>query len=151
VTLINDNVGKVPASQMPKLQRLARLAGYRFVLREVSHPDHIRPGETLKVAMKWSNVGVGKLYRRYVLALYLLNPAGDTVCRQLQSDLDPTKWLPGDITAIGSLQVPTALRAGPYTLGAALIDPTTERPAIRLACDAAHVDRLYRLTDVNVK
>ena len=42
VTFINDNVGRVPADQMPKLQKLARVAGYRFVLREVSCPGQRR-------------------------------------------------------------------------------------------------------------
>jgi len=37
------------------------------------------------------------------------------------------------------------------SLGVALIDPATDKPAIRLASDAAQVDRLYRLTDVTVK
>jgi hypothetical protein len=136
---------------MPKLQRLGRLAGYRFVLREVSHPDGVKPGETLNVAMKWSNVGVGKLYRRYPLALYLLDPAGSIACRQVQAEVDSTRWLPGDIAVTGSLQVPATLRAGQYTLGVALIDPATEKPAIRLASDPAQVDRIYRLSDVTVK
>jgi hypothetical protein len=136
---------------MPKLQRLARVAGYRFVLREVSHPDRVQPKETLRVAMKWSNVGVGKLYRRYGLALYLLDPSGGVACRQIQAEIDPTGWLPGDFSVTGSLNVPPTLRAGRYTLGAALIDPTTDKPAIRLACDAAQVERLYRLSELSVK
>ncbi len=39
VTFINDNVGKVPTDQMPKLEQMVRRAGYRFVLREISHPE----------------------------------------------------------------------------------------------------------------
>jgi hypothetical protein len=150
VTFINDNVGRVPSEQMPKLQQLARLAGYRFVLREVSHPSHVTPRKTLTVNMKWSNVGVGKLHRRYLLALYLLDAKGTVVCRQIQTDLDPSRWLPGDVGVIGSLHVPDTAGAGQYTLGVAIVDPTTEKPALHLAIDAPHVDRRYRLTDVSV-
>ncbi len=57
VTFVNDNVGKVPSEQMPKLEQLVRRAGYRFVLREISHPESLARGETLTVNMKWSNVG----------------------------------------------------------------------------------------------
>jgi hypothetical protein len=151
VTLINDNVGKVPAEQMPKLERLARLAGYRFVLREVAHSRVARRGETLNIRMKWSNVGVGKLYRRYPLALYLLDSTGAVACREIQGQVDPTRWLPGEFTVAGLLKVPASLSPGRYTLGMALVDPATEKPAIRLASDAAQIDRLYRLTSVNVE
>ena len=37
VTLINDNIGRVPPEAMPQLEKLARLAGARFVLRELAH------------------------------------------------------------------------------------------------------------------
>jgi hypothetical protein len=151
VTLINDNVGKVPAEQMPKLEQIGRRAGYRFVLRELSHPDTAAPGQTLAVRMKWSNVGVGKLYRRYPLVLYLLDSKDAIVCRQAQADVDPTSWLPGDQTVAVSLRVPVDLQAGQYTLGLALADPAREKPAIRLAIDAPQTDRLYRLSSVRAK
>jgi hypothetical protein len=151
VTLINDNVGKVPPDQMPKLERIARRAGYRFVLREVSHPDRLARGETLTVNMKWSNTGVGKLYRRYPLVLYLLDSTGAVVCQQGQAEIDPTAWLPGDQAIAVTLRLPGGLQAGQYTLGLALVDPTSKKPAIRLAIDAPQTDRLYRVSAVRVK
>lgn len=151
VTFINDNVGKVPADQMPKLQQLARLAGYRFVLREVSHPGRVETGKALTVDMKWSNVGVGKLYRRHSLVLYLLDPNGTIVCHNVQSHVDPTAWLPGDVTVKASLAVPTTVHAGQYTVGVALVNPDSDKPAICLACTAPHTNRLYRLTQVVVE
>lgn len=151
VTFINDNVGKVPPEQMPKLEQLARRAGYRFVLRELSHPEHVARGETLTVAMNWSNVGVGKLYRRYVLELYLLDSAGAIVHQQPQSEIDVTSWLPGDRSVAGALRLPATLPSGQYTLGLALVDPASEKPAIRLAIDAPHTDRRYRVGAVRVQ
>ena len=151
VTLVNDNVGKVPPDQMPKLERIGRRAGYRFVLREVSHPDSLALGESLTVNMKWSNVGVGNLYRRYLLVLYLLDAKGEIACRQVQAEVDPTGWLPGDRSITASLRVPANLPAGQYALGLALVDPVNEKPAIRLAIDAPQTDRLYRVSAVRVK
>ena len=150
VTFINDNVGKVPPDQMPKLKQIGRRAGYRFVLRKVSHPDSVAPGEVLPVTLKWSNVGVGKLYRRYPLVLYLLDSKGAIVCQQTQADINPADWLPGDHSSTGTLRLPASLPAGQYTLGLALVDPASEKPAIRLAIDAPQTDRLYRLTSVRV-
>ena len=151
VTFINDNLGRVPSQQMPKLQQLARLAGYRFVLREISHPSHVAPGETLTVKMKWSNVGVGKLYQRYPLALYLLDLHGAVACRQVQADVDPRLWLSGDVGVTGSFHVPATIRPGRYMLGLAIVDPTTGNPAVHLAIDAPSTDRLYRLSEVSVQ
>jgi hypothetical protein len=151
VTYINDNVGRVPAEQMPKLEKLARLAGYRFVLREVSCPQRAARGKTLSVAMKWSNVGVGKLYRRYPLVLCLLDAQGAVVCREAQDRVDVSGWLPGDVRVKGSLRLPKTLPAGHYTLGLALVDPATEKPAIRIASDIPQTDRLYRMTPIAVR
>ena len=41
--------------------------------------------------------------------------------------------------------------SGHYCSPNATYDPTTERPALHLAIDAPHVDRLYRLTEVSVE
>ena len=150
VTLINDNVGRVPSEQMPKLEQLARLAGYRFVLREVSHPSGAVAGKTLAVKMKWSNVGVGKLYRRYPLALYLLDTKGTVVCRHIQPDSDPTQWLPGDTSMTGLLPIPDSVGPGRYTLAVALVDAATKQPAVGLAIDAPHRNRVYQLTEIAV-
>ena len=150
VTLINDNVGRVPSEQMPKLEQLARLAGYRFVLREVSHPSGAVAGKKLAVKMKWSNVGVGKLYRRYPLALYLLDTKGTVVCCHIQPDSDPTQWLPGDTSMTGLLPVPDSVGPGRYTLAVALVDAATKQPAVGLAIDAPHRNRVYQLTEIAV-
>ena len=46
VTVINDNIGKVPDEQMPKILKLAKLAGARLVLKEISHDAMIKEGKT---------------------------------------------------------------------------------------------------------
>jgi hypothetical protein len=150
-TFINDNVGQVPPEQMPKLEAIGRRAGYRFALREISHPDSTTAGEALAVNMKWSNVGVGKLYRRYDLVLYLLDSTGNAVCQQTQTEADPTGWLPGDHSVAATLRLPADLTPGSYTLGVALVGSDTKKPAIHLAIDAPHTDRLYRVSTVQVK
>ncbi|MEI8319641.1 MAG: hypothetical protein WCH79_16985, partial [Planctomycetia bacterium] len=58
-----DNICRVPAEAMPQLEKLARMAGYRFVLRENTPEKSVGQGSSLTVKMKWANVGVAKLYR----------------------------------------------------------------------------------------
>ncbi len=149
VTLINDNVGRVPDEERHQLERLARLAGYRFVLREVSHPARASRGTRLEIRMKWSHVGVGRLYRPHALTLYLLD-AGGKPAHQAKSAANPCRWLPGDHMAVERIEMPRSIAPGIYSVGLALVDPVSGLPAIRLACDAPHAERLYTIGQVKV-
>jgi len=151
VTYINDNIGQLPPDQLAKLQQLGNVAGYRLVLREISHEEKIARGGTLNVAMKWANVGVGKLYRRHPLVICLIDANGAVACQQEQCEIDTTQWLPGKAEVTATLQIPATLKPGLYTLGVALIDPDTQTPAIRLAIDAPQTERLYRVGELRVE
>jgi len=80
-TIINDNVGEVPENAFPQLQKLARLAGARFVLRELAHQSSVKAGGNLVLKMKLTNVG--------------LNIRGQSVCTT-DAKADPRDWLPGE-------------------------------------------------------
>ncbi|HUT95148.1 MAG TPA: DUF4832 domain-containing protein [Thermoguttaceae bacterium] len=150
-TYINDNLGPVPDEELPKLHELARRSGYRFVLREVSHAATVSPGGGLAVEMKWSNVGVGKLYRRHPLVLYLVDADGNLVAGQEQPHVDPTTWLPGDHDVAGRIDVPESVTPGKYTLAVALLDPDTQKPAIRLPIDAPQQNRVHHVSRVSLQ
>jgi hypothetical protein len=150
VTFINDNVGRVPDAERPQLEKLARLAGYRFVLREASHAAKAARGTRLEVRMKWSNVGVARLYRPHPLTLFLLDAGGKEVHR-VKAAADPGQWLPGDHAVTEKLEVPRSINPGTYTVGLALVEASTGQPAIQLGCDASHADRLYTLGSVRVE
>jgi len=147
VTLINDNVGRVPPEAMPPLEKLARLAGYRFVLRELANEKSVKAGATLNLQMKWANAGVGKLYRPYVVRLFLLDGAGQPVCTT-DVKADPCDWLPGEHNFTEPIPVPATLKAGEYTLAVALVDPTGRRRPLRLAMDAPQKEGRYAVSKV---
>lgn len=148
VTFINDNIGQVPDTDMPLMADLARRAGYRFVLSELSHALRVRRGATLTLGMRWSNVGVGKLYREYPIELFLLDEQGEVVHR-VRATADPRRWLPGEHEVQERIAIPAKLRPGSYVLGLALTD-REGKPAIRLAIDAPERELVYRLSRVNV-
>lgn len=150
VTLINDNVGRVPPEARPQLEKLARLAGARFVLREVAHETTVRPGQALTLRMKWANVGVGKLQHPYALRLFLLGPAGQPVL-SADAKADPRAWLPGAHDLSEPLAVPPALKAGEYAVAVALVDPTGRRAPFRLAMEATEHEGRYELSKVKVE
>lgn len=149
VTLINDNFGRFPPEALPQLNKLARLAGYRFVLLELTHPATVKRGADIGLKMKWANVGVGKLYRPFKLHLSLLDAAGLPVVN-FEAKADPRDWLPGERDLVASIPLPAAVKPGSYTLAVALMDPTGQRPPLRLAMDAPEQDGRYTVTKVKV-
>jgi len=150
VTLINDNVGRVPREAMPQLERLARLAGARIVLRELTHEKTVKRGDSLKLQMVWENVGVGKLYRPYVLRISLLNGQGRPAF-VADAKADPRQWLPGEHNCAESLPLPATLPVGEYTVAVALVIPTGQFPPFRLAMDAPEKDGRYEVSKVKVE
>ncbi len=150
VTLINDNIGRVPPEAMAQLEKLARLAGARFVLREVAHEKTVKRGAPLDLQMTWANVGVGRLDHHYTLRFFLLDAAGEPVFKG-DSKADPRTWLPGEQHLAESLLLPPTLKTGEYRLAVALVDPGGQRRPFRLAIDAPeHLGR-YELSKVDVQ
>jgi hypothetical protein len=150
VSMINDNIGRVPPEAMPQLEKLARLAGYRFVLREVAHEKSVPRGAALDVTMKWANVGVGKLYRPFELCLSLRNVAGQTVVTN-KANTDPRDWLPGERDVAAVVKIPASLGRGDYTLAVALIDPANPGRTLNLAMDAPAKDGWYLVSQARVE
>jgi hypothetical protein len=149
VTLINDNFGRVPTVAMPQLEKLARLAGARFVLRQVEHPPLAVPGKPFPVTMLWANTGVGRMHRDYRLEVSLLDAHGKPATTQ-PAAVDPRQWLPGEHQAIADLPVPALLTPGQYRLTVALVDATATRPPWRLAMDAPEEDGRYLVSQITV-
>ncbi len=150
VTLINDNIGRVPPEAMPQLEKLARLAGARLVLRELAHEKEVAPGSALHLQMKWANTGVGKLYRPYMLQ-YTLTDSSGRICLKSDGKTDPRQWLPGEYPISESLQLPATLESGDYTLAVGLVDPAGQRRPFLLAIDAPEIDGRYSVSRLTIK
>jgi hypothetical protein len=135
---------------MPQLEKLARLAGARFVLRELGHERTVPSGQPLNLQMKWANVGVGKLHYPYALRFCLLD---ETTKLVLTTDgrTDPRGWLPGDYSVTESILIPAALERGEYVLTLALVDPAAQRRPWRLAIAAPENEGRYEISKVKVE
>jgi len=149
VTLINDNIGAFPPEAKPQLEKLARLAGARFVLRELEHPRSARRGNRLDLQMRWANVGVGKLHRQYVLRLLLLDAAQQPVL-STDAKAELRDWLPGEHSLTATLELPATLKTGDYTLAAAMVNPAGPSRPFRLATDLPEKDGCYAISTVRI-
>ena len=150
VNLINDNFGRVPPEAMPQLEKLARLAGARFVLRELTHDKTVKPGSSLNLRMTWANVGVGKLHHPYVLRISLLDAQGQPALAA-NTKADARNWLPGEHSLTESVQLPATLAPGDYTVAIALVVPDGRLRPFPLAIDAPEADGQYAVSKVTIK
>lgn len=150
VSLINDNFGKFPPEALPQLEKLARLAGARLVLRDVTHAKTVPHGEALNVEMNWDNVGVGRIQHPYVLRVSLLDVRGEAVL-WTDAKADLQAWLPGGHRQTTSLSLPATLKPGDYTLAVSLVVPDGRIRPFRLAMDAPEKDGHYAISRVTVE
>ena len=58
------------------IDRINRILGYRFELKEVSFPSHVRAGEKVEIVSTWANVGVAPKTNPASLTWSLLNDDG---------------------------------------------------------------------------
>ena len=58
------------------IDRINRIIGYRFELREVTYPAEVKVGEKVEIKSTWVNVGVAPKTKSVALAWSLLNPDG---------------------------------------------------------------------------
>ena len=89
--------------------------------------------------------------RGYYYSPKWLFDAGCKSYDYVEGRTDTTSWLPGDHSADTILPVPENLPSGQYTLGIALVDPSSEKPAIQLAIAAPQSNRLYRVGSTSLK
>lgn len=150
VTLINDNIGRVPPEALPQLEKLARLAGARFVVREAEHETSVRRDGALTLRLRGANVGVGKLHHPYTLRWFLVEAGGRTA-GSMDSKADPRGWLPGGFDVAEKLELPKGLTAGSYTLALAMVDPSGSRRNFRLAIDAPVSDGRHAISRLVVE
>lgn len=132
------------------IEALERTMGYRFVLASETHSKQIQPGKKLAVSMLWKNTGSAPFYFKWPLELSLADAQGKIVVKTNTAE-DIRKWLPGQVKSTQSIQLPSNLPEGTYTLCVAILDPQTNEPGIELAIKGKREDHRYELGQVIVK
>lgn len=146
---INNKSSRLPPGTRPLVENLLRVLGYRFVVRSVEHQAEVRRGRSLEVRMVWENVGVAPCYADYRPAVALCDATGK---RRVVSLGEPTvrDWLPGKLTVVEQIEVPSKIEPGEYQLQVAVVDPSTNKPVIRLAIAGRRPDGWYPVSKVKV-
>jgi hypothetical protein len=169
-SLFSGKSGKLPDDEnfRRELERFLQRLGYRLVLKELQHPQQVKPGEKLQLAMKWQNVGSAPCYKPYRLAYRLASPNGFQ--KVFVSDITVNHWLPGSIQLFteeffkqpadlppgevvdvaDSIQLPDDLLPGRYALSVAVVGEDDDRPVVRLGIKGCGTDSWCPLSAVTI-
>ena len=93
-SLFSGKSGRLPDNEefRQELERFLRRLGYRLVLRELTHPAQVRPGDTLELRMKWQNIGSAPCYGRTDL---LTDLRMTRAIESIVGTVTVNKWRPG--------------------------------------------------------
>ena len=149
VTLINDNIGRVPPEAMPQLEKLARLAGARFVLRELAHEKNRQTRRAAESPDEMGQRGRGQT------ASPLRAPPLPARCRgparvSADAKADPRDWLPGERTLASRFQFPLAGTRGLHA-GAGARGSQRPAPPLPPGDGRARNEGRYELSKVKVE
>ncbi len=147
VSTTNIKSAPIPVEWRAKFDDFQRRMGYRFILRRFEYSKSVQPGAMMPVHMWWLNAGVAPVYVEYDLALQLKSSKASAIIR---IPVDVRKWLPGDAVFDGTVYIPDDLGIGTYDVRVAMLDPRTDKPAIRLAIEGRQDDGWYAMGTIAV-
>jgi hypothetical protein len=140
VSSFNNKSTAIPVDLWPKVNEWLKHMGYRFALRRFAYTAQLDSRRRIDFESWWENKGDAPIYRPYEVALRIWDDHSSVVL-PLEGDL--RKWLPGDSVLNGFVFVPTDLPAGDYHLAIGVVDPTTRRPAVKLAIEGRDTKGWY--------
>jgi hypothetical protein len=168
---LNNKSAPLPEGEevRPEIERFLRRLGYRFVLKEMTHPKQVAAGTALTLETKWQNLGSAPCYRPYRVAYRLSNTQG--YARVLLGATTVNKWMPGSIKvftpeflqqvpdlpagAVVSVSdrvtLPGDAQAGEYDLAVGIVGENSTEPAVRLAIKGRTTDGWYPLSRLIVQ
>lgn len=117
-SLVSENLrpSSVPAEEYAQVEKISRGVGARIF---VDAAKAALGGGKLKVSLEGENGGIARISLPYELVYELRAPDGKTAATFV-SKADPTKWLPGKISASDEFELPKNLPEGKYELVARL-------------------------------
>ena len=145
-SILNNKSSAIPPEWWPATERFLKRMGYRFVVRSFRHEKWLEPHGTLNIEMTLDNVGIAPPYRAYIPA-FEIRQAGSRnskdVVAQKTTGWDVRKWLPGRYVQSTQINIPDDLKPGRYLVYFALLDPYSNKPAVKLAVDGGDAQDWY--------
>lgn len=118
--------------------------GYRLYIKELIIPRKLIIKEVLEIEVLFSNDGVAPIYYNWPTVFYFFDQ-NNNLRASYPTDLDIRNILPGEFyTRRFSLPL-NQLENGLYHVGIAILDPLTNKPAVRFAMQNNRQDLIQQL------
>lgn len=137
----------IPKEWSEKIERFCRRIGYRFVLRQLTLPYEVTPGEKMRVELFIDNVGCAPIYRPYTLAFRFRQ---GEVSQVVRAKADIRKWLPEHSWVDERILFPRKFKRGRARVDVAIIDPKTGDPKVKFAIEDIGEDGWHPMGSVDV-
>lgn len=148
ISSFNAKSSGVPEEWQPLIDRWLKKMGYRFVLRSFSFPEFAASGEKLIIKSWWDNKGVAPIYKKFLLAIRLINEKRSEV---IITDADINSWFPGDNLYDDAIFVPRDMPSGIYQLQIGIVDPQSHEPKVKLAIEGRDKEGWYPVGKIEIK
>lgn len=147
ISSFNNKHSGIPYKWYPAIKRMLISMGYRFAIRTFECPPEANPGENIPVYMWLENRGNAPIYKRIPFKVRLWS---DTYVAECPTDLDITRWMPGDNVEQFKIQLPNDIPAGAYQVEVCIGGSYPEAPLVKLAMNAPLHDEWYVMTPIEV-
>jgi uncharacterized protein YjdB len=158
----NGNIGDtltLSTGAKDSIRQSARIAGFRNVLRSVSYPTTIIPGQSIRINAEWSNIGVAPTYNNWIVNYRLCNRSTGVPVWSRASKYDLRKLLPTfdfstavdvSVFSCDTLDIPTTLVYGNYDLEVLVTDSAQYYNPMKLGNVGQKANGAYGLGSVVV-
>ncbi len=154
-SILNAKSSPVPVDWAVPLAVFTQSIGYRFAFAGTPViPAAVDRGAGAAVSITWTNAGNAPVYRRWVPAVRF-TANGRELARAVSS-VDIRTWMPKsadglDYTLDFTVTVPVGETACTAVVEAALLDPATGKPVIRLAEEGASPELWYPVGAIEIR
>lgn len=148
---LDGSFGTDPEKIKANASRMQKAFGYRYIMPEFSCTSRVDQGGVLDIGFKVKNTGSAPFYKKWPVAFTLIDESTKQIIwTEIISDIDITKWLPGDkynyTTRVyntpapeyqidASITIPDNIPTGQYMVGISILDPSTLLPGIFFALE----------------
>jgi len=144
VSTFNTKSFPIQYELQDKIEKWIERMGYRFVIKEVEYPEIVKAGETEKITLKIENKGVAPIYNKLPLKIRIKSEE----TQEYTTNVDITKWLPGEYEENISIEIPNEFLNGEYELQ--IVIGGGEYPNVQFANELERDGEFYFLTKIKI-
>lgn len=145
MSTFNTKYLPIPYEIKDKIEYWLTKMGYRFIIKEVEYPERVKAGGKAEIALKIENKGVAPIYNKLPLKLRIKGKK----MQEYTTDIDITKWLPGEYSETVCLDIPNEMENGEYELQIAI--GGGDKPSVAFASEMITDEIWFVLGNVNMR